>query len=320
MDNDVIKRKRDNNESDHVVTRIVIIGAGCLGLSAARYLAIKNMKEDHKIFEITLVATSFLSQTTSFGSAGYWMPYEISGTSPSKINEWGADSYKYFLSLLNSKDASKVGIQMMESYQLYENDYDVKDPAWKDVVMNYRRLGNKDVKQLLLPCDKYKVGFAFTTLVVDQKYYLKYMTDELIDYGVKFEQRNVRNLNELSDYDVVINCCGLNGDIISQSENTNTTNNNNENEFINESFPIRGQVIRVKAPWIRNVWGFGTSYVIPNMDNVVLGGTAQKGDHNTTCSLADSENIMSNICQLFPSLRDAPLVSYYKFWLWSSFY
>ena len=313
MDKAVKKRKLHEDNGDQII-RVVIIGAGCIGLSAAHYLAKMNKTEDHKVFEITIVASNFLSQTTSFGSAGYWMPYEISGTSPTKINEWGADSYNHFLTLLNSKDACRMGIQMMESYQLYEQCSDFIDPTWNKIVMNYRRLGNNDVKQLLLPSDKYKGGFAFTTLVVDQKYYLKYMTDELVKYGIKFEQRSVINLTEFSDYDVVINCCGLNGDNVSKSNLNDLTESiisTSNDQFINKSFPIRGQVLRVKAPWIRSVWGFGTSYIIPNMDNVVLGGTAQKGDHNTNCSLSDSEKIMSNICELFPSLADATLVSCY---------
>ena len=28
-----------------------------------------------------------------------------------------------------------------------------------------------------------------------------------------------------------------------------------------------------RAPWIKDVWFFGSSYVIPNVDSVVLGGT-----------------------------------------------
>lgn len=45
------------------------------------------------------------------------------------------------------------------------------------------------------------------------------------------------------------------------------------------------------------------------MDTVVLGGTAGKGDWSTTVSLKDTETILSNIEALFPSIRDAPIVS-----------
>ena len=41
------------------------------------------------------------------------------------------------------------------------------------------------------------------------------------------------------------------------------------------------------------------------MDNVVLGGTAQRHDHNLIPTLQDSETIMEDICKLFPSLHHA---------------
>ena len=41
------------------------------------------------------------------------------------------------------------------------------------------------------------------------------------------------------------------------------------------------------------------------MDNVVLGGTAQRYDYNVNPTLYDSENIIEDICTLFPSLKHA---------------
>ncbi len=57
------------------------------------------------------------------------------------------------------------------------------------------------------------------------------------------------------------------------------------------------------------MWFFGSSYIIPNIDTVVLGGTAGKGDWSTAVSLQDTETILSNIEKVFPSIRDAPIVS-----------
>ncbi len=60
---------------------------------------------------------------------------------------------------------------------------------------------------------------------------------------------------------------------------------------------------------MKSVWFFGSSYIIPNIDTVVLGGTAQKGDWNECVSLADTEKIVNDIAELFPSIRSAPVVS-----------
>ena len=46
----------------------------------------------------------------------------------------------------------------------------------------------------------------------------------------------------------------------------------------NHMYPIRGQVIRVKAPWMKSIWFWKNSYIIPNIDNIVLGGTADRNE------------------------------------------
>ena len=146
--------------------------------------------------------------------------------------------------------------------------------------------------------EKFTRAWTFNTLVIEQKYYMSWMMKRLEILGVKFVQRKVKNLDEFIDqgYDAVINCAGLgNHEIIANDKN--------------EMYPIRGQVLRVKAPWIKNVWFYGTTYLIPNVDSVVVGGTAQKGDWSTVPSIQDTEKIMNDACALFPSLRNAPVES-----------
>ena len=64
-----------------------------------------------------------------------------------------------------------------------------------------------------------------------------------------------------------------------------------------------------RAPHVKHVWCFGSSYIIPNTDDVVLGGTAQKGDWDTAVRPHETEKIIDDIAQLFPSIRNAPVVS-----------
>jgi D-amino-acid oxidase len=294
----------------------VIIGAGVVGLSVAK--ALKSSQEFENL-DITVVADAFFSQTTSYGSGGYWMPYAIQGTPEKQIENWGKLSYDFYLELMNSSDAARVGASMIQSYQLYETKESLHIPEWKDSVIGFKELNADDIAELHLPSTKYRAGYTFTTVVVDQKYYLKYLMDELKKLGVSFKQQKVHSLTELLSVisaDIVINCCGLHGDMFAnnRSNSNHTTGSRDaavceQQQDDQDSFPIRGQVLRVKAPWIRSVWGFGTSYIIPNIDNVVLGGTAQKGDWNTNVSLADSERILEDIYELFPSLKDAQLVS-----------
>ena len=56
-----------------------------------------------------------------------------------------------------------------------------------------------------------------------------------------------------------------------------------------------------------NVDNFGTSYIIPNVDSVVLGGTAQQGSWDTSVSETDSKKILDDIYQIFPALKSAEI-------------
>lgn len=60
---------------------------------------------------------------------------------------------------------------------------------------------------------------------------------------------------------------------------------------------------------MKGVWFFGNNYVIPNTDNVVLGGTQQKGNWDTRVDIKDTEMILSRVGEMFPALSRAPIVS-----------
>jgi hypothetical protein len=44
------------------------------------------------------------------------------------------------------------------------------------------------------------------------------------------------------------------------------------------------------------------------LDAVVLGGTSQRGDWNTTSSLEDVDRILEGVGEIFPALAEAPMV------------
>lgn len=274
---------------------VTIVGAGIIGLTMAKFVK----REFGAMVDVTVVAENFYAQTTTYGSGGYWMPYAIGDDM--RIIRWGKDTYDDYLHILSTNDGARAGIQMMPSFQLYERPEDVPDISWRDAVIGYRLLDASEISRLLPSNTKYRAGYTFMSMVADQKYYLQYLTEELRLMGVNFVQKRIASLTELSSSsssatNVVINCCGLAGDQVCTDDRTQWN-----------CYPIRGQVLRVKAPWIRAVWGFGTSYIIPNMDSVVLGGTAQRHDSNINPTLVDSETILADIYVLFPSLQEAKL-------------
>ena len=270
--------------------RICVVGAGVVGLSAA-YRLVHELPRDS--VKIDIIADTWYHETTSYRCGGLWEPYQIAGTPDEAVNEWGRVAFHHFQQLLFSRDPA--GVQLLTCYSLLEAHQDQTPPSWKDVVLNFKSLSAEDIQKMGLPA-KYVGGYTFGTLVVEQKYYLKWLMDRLAETGiVSFQQRKLDSIEALYEqgYDVIVNCSGLGAFHL-----------NNDKEM----YPVRGQVLRLRAPWMNNVWFFGSSYIIPNVDSVVVGGTAQKGDWNTTSSREDINRILADAYELFPSLQDAQIV------------
>ncbi len=73
----------------------------------------------------------------------------------------------------------------------------------------------------------------------------------------------------------------------------------------NNMKPVRGQVIRVKAPWVKSciILEHEVTYILPLSDIVVLGGTQEHDDFSIESDDEVCEQIMHNCCKLIPSLK-----------------
>jgi D-amino-acid oxidase len=216
------------------MSKICVIGAGVVGLSCAS----KLYDEFRDTIQLTVMADSFLDETTSFHCGGLWEPYQIAGTEDHKINEWGRISFDHFAELYMSADAGIAGVQMMTCYKLRESEQALVVPTWSDIVNNFNILSSADMRKLGVPA-RFTKGYSFETFVVDQKYYLKYLTEKLRAGGVRFVQRKLHSLEELrprpgeldSGFDIVVNCAGLGaGQLLADPH----------------VYPVRGQVLRVR--------------------------------------------------------------------------
>lgn len=154
------------------------------------------------------------------------------GTADEQINKWGSDAFQHFSEVYHSADAAEAGVQMLDSYQILEQHESGETPAWKDIVFNFTKLTSNDIKKMGLP-SKFTKGFKFGTFVIDQKYYMRYLTRRLTELGVKFEQKRLKGLEEVLSrgFDCVVNCSGLGAFTVASDESM---------------YPIRGQVLRVR--------------------------------------------------------------------------
>ncbi|PRD21526.1 UNVERIFIED_CONTAM: D-amino-acid oxidase [Trichonephila clavipes] len=90
-------------------------------------------------------------------------------------------------------------------------------------------------------------------------------------------------------YDAVINCSGIGARSLVPDP---------------EVIPVRGQVMRVHAPWIKHgVIADNDFYVLPNAEEIILGGTHQEGDWNVQVDPVDRRNIWEGCVELLPTLK-----------------
>eukprot|EP00607_Mallomonas_marina_P003766 CAMPEP_0182430382 /NCGR_PEP_ID=MMETSP1167-20130531/40067_1 /TAXON_ID=2988 /ORGANISM="Mallomonas Sp, Strain CCMP3275" /LENGTH=244 /DNA_ID=CAMNT_0024615417 /DNA_START=126 /DNA_END=857 /DNA_ORIENTATION=- len=238
------------------------------------------------------MADKHYDETTSFGSGGKLQPVYLRDTPERKVNKWFSDTYEHFRNLWCSEDTGHAGIIRVTAYNAYERESDYAKPSWSNITNNFKELGSNEINQLGFP-EKYVIGYAYDTYIADPKYYMKYLINKLKEKNVQFVREKVLILEDVTHtdrYEVVINCCGIGAlDLLGDTDMT----------------PIRGQILRVHAPWIKHQYSFSGRYVTPMIDYVIIGGTSQEGDWDEREREEDSDDILHDVCDVFPSLRTA---------------
>lgn len=173
-----------------------------------------------------------------------------------------------------------------------------QEPCWKDVVFGFRMLTSNELSRLSREHNRqYTGGSHFISFCCEPTKFLPYLMKRFFAAGGRFEQRKVLNLDDgFESADLIVNCTGL-----GSKEMTNDGNFE----------AIRGQIARVKAPWINEVVlheDDDGNYVIPNTECVILGGTHQVEDYNLKVSSADSSYIFDGCKRIFPSLKNAETI------------
>lgn len=110
------------------------------------------------------------------------------------------------------------------------------------------------------------------------------------------KQEKVNDLQQLAQsYDVIVNCSGLGSHNLVEDEQVH---------------PIRGQIIKVHAPWVKNfIRDIGAkTYIYPGIDCVTLGGTMQVDNWNLEVDKDDSKDIMERCSEFVPSLKTAQVL------------
>lgn len=115
---------------------------------------------------------------------------------------------------------------------------------------------------------------------------------KFVDAGGRIINRKVLNFGDLyGSYDIIINCTGMESKYLC-----------NDRKLV----PIRGQVLKVHAPWIKMAYyGDYDTYILPGIRDVSLGGTRNFDSYDLKPNQYDFESIKSRCESLVPSLKTA---------------
>lgn len=153
----------------------------------------------------------------------------------------------------------------------------------------HRQATREELK--LCPGD-WKYGSFFTTLVTECALYLPYATQKFLAAGGMIVNKKVNTFSELyGDYDVVINCSGMNAKELC-----------NDRKLV----PVRGQILKVDAPWLKMAfYADYDTYIVPGFSSVTLGGCRNFESYNMNASPYDTAAIKERCEALVPGLKNS---------------
>jgi D-amino-acid oxidase len=260
---------------------ITVVGAGVVGLTCALRLAEAG-------FGVQIVARDRGEATTSSVAAAVWYPYRAFPYD--RVLGWAETSYHEFVGLARGKPAS--GVRLRAGTELRRDDG--PEPWWAGAVPDLVKVTGAPH----VPAG-FAVGWRFTAPVVDMSRYLPWLESRLAARGVGPEHADLADLADprLAG-EAVVNCSGLGARTLVPDPSVT---------------PVRGQVVVVEQvgldEWVVDDGdGRALTYVVPRVDDVVVGGTAEEGADDMSVDDATAAGILERATALVPALADAPIV------------
>ncbi|XP_058547030.1 D-amino-acid oxidase isoform X3 [Neofelis nebulosa] len=168
--------------------RVVVIGAGVIGLSTALCIH-ERYRSVLPSLDMRVYADRFTPLTNTDVAAGLCQPYLSDPKNPQEA-DWNQQTFEYLLSRVRSPNAANVGLALVSGYNLFHEA--IPDPSWKNTVLGFRTLTPRDLDMF----PDYSYGWFNTSLIVEGRRYLQWLTERLTERGVKFFQKKVESFEE----------------------------------------------------------------------------------------------------------------------------
>ena len=270
--------------------KVAVIGGGIIGMSTAY-----RVKATYQNIDVVVFANKFSPNTTSDGAAGYLIPHDDHGSEKHMLKKWWLSTLNYANDLLWINDLSaSIGLSTVHGYMLFEEEQ-ADSFDWSSDMYNFRTLKADEIKRFPMSI---KTGYTYTVMCIESAKYIPWLMEKFKALGGQTKLRTINSFIELAEeFDVVINCTGLGAKALT-----------NDDMLV----PIRGQVVRVNAPWVKEFYCYCAkdyvSLILPNQESVMLGGTFDVGDDNLSVDEETKQIIIDKAVNIMPSLQHAQVL------------
>lgn len=270
--------------------QVLVLGAGISGLTAAR--ALQDEGVSVKIFAKDIPPYNNSGPDIASPHAGA-LVHPAYADHP-HMSKWIRDTVGKLQAQSAAIGADVTGIRMRMVTELLKERQD--DPPWAHAVEWYGH--SKD-----LPMG-YKDGYRFRAPVVDMPVYLQYLAKEFESHGGVMEEGEAYSLsslfNRVQEGGVVVNAAGLHARELVPDP---------------QMHPARGQILEVsqkKFPTEEVILAHpqqdkDATYIFPQDDRVILGGTFDPGNEDGRVSELDTASILRRIVNIAPQFRGITL-------------
>jgi D-amino-acid oxidase len=263
-------------------TDVVVVGAGVSGLTSALCLAEAGLR-------VEVRSADPPGRTTSCAAGAIWGPHLVAHE---RAQAWALHSLAVFRELAADP---RTGVRVTDGVEASRGDLITPPPG----------AGAEDVR----PCDRatlpppFTNGWRYRVPLIDMTRYLDYLTERLRHAGARVAVTDAVTAAELPRLGpVVVNCTGLGARALVEGDPIE---------------PVRGDLVVAENPGIDQFFvehdddtdGL-TTYVLPQGDQVMLGGSRRRGDWSTRPRPGVAQAILARCTQAEPRLAGARVLAH----------
>ena len=279
---DELKLEASLEANPEISRRVVVVGAGVVGLTTALVLSRTG-------YRVTVVSSESAEETTS-AVAGAIVGGPMFVEPVTRTRRWQAESVREF-TRLSTVDGSGVTIQTGRMV----SDTETSPPEWAKKLPGFRECNTEEREQ-------FQIGFWATSPIVDMPRYLRYLMTQLRDRGVAFIQQTLSTLEEAAteETEAVVNCSGMGSRRLAPDSSM---------------YSVRGQHVIVTNPGLTNFFleyaenqgepAVKWAAFFPHRDKIVCGGVAEIGDENREPRQIQTREILDRCIAVEPLLAGA---------------